>query len=50
MVSLNWKKLINKFLLNGDKFVLELHLEQPRFTDSACGPFLNTVKENLEKT
>ena len=29
--------IINKFLLAGDKFMLELHLRQPRFTYSACG-------------
>ena len=32
-------KIINKFLLTGDKFVPELHLKQPVFTYSACGPF-----------
>ena len=32
-------KIINKFLLTGDKFMLELHLKQARFTYSACGPF-----------
>ena len=32
-------KLINKFLLTGDKFMPELHLKQPGFTYSACGPF-----------
>ena len=32
-------KIINKFLLTGDKFVLELHLKQPGFTYSARGPF-----------
>ena len=32
-------KFINKFLLTGDKFMPELHLKQPGFTYSACGPF-----------
>ena len=32
-------KIINKFLLTGDKIMLELHLKQPGFTYSACGPF-----------
>ena len=32
-------KLINKFLLTGDKFMSELHLKQPGFTYIACGPF-----------
>ena len=31
--------VINKFLLAGDKFIPEMHLRQPRFVYSACGPF-----------
>ena len=31
--------VINKFLLLGDKFAPEIHLRQPQFTYSACGPF-----------
>ena len=31
--------VINKFLLAGDKFMPEMHLRQPRFFYSACGPF-----------
>ena len=31
--------VINKFLLAGDKFMPEMHLRQPRFVHSACGPF-----------
>ena len=31
--------IINKFLLVGDKFMPEMHLNQPGFTYSACGPF-----------
>ena len=30
---------VNKSLLTGDKFMLEMHLRQPGFTYSACGPF-----------
>ena len=30
---------INKLLLAGDKFMPEIHLRQPKFTYSACGPF-----------
>ena len=30
---------INKFLLAGDKFMPEMHLKQPGFTDSVCGQF-----------
>ena len=32
-------EIINKFLLVGDKFMPEMHLIQPRFVYSACGPF-----------
>ena len=31
--------IINKFLLAGDKFMPQMHLRQPRFVYSACGPF-----------
>ena len=41
-------KIVNKFLLAGDKFILEMHLKQPRFTYSACGPFTNS-KERIQK-
>ena len=30
---------INKLLLAGDKFTPEMHLRQPGFNYSACGPF-----------
>ena len=39
---------INKFLLVGDKFMPEMHLEQPGFTKSACGPFTKN-KERIKK-
>ena len=44
-------KIIHKFLVTGDKFMPELHLKQPGYTNSTCGPFTNIVKEfkNLEK-
>ena len=32
-------KIVNNFLLAGDKFMLEMHLRQPGFTNSACVPF-----------
>ena len=35
----NMNNVINKFLLAGDKFMPEMHLRQPRFVFSACGPF-----------
>ena len=31
--------IINKFLLAGDKFMPEMHLREPQFIYSACGPF-----------
>ena len=41
-------EIINKFLLVGDKFMPEMHLRQPGFTCSACGPFKKN-KEKIEK-
>ena len=38
-------EIVNKFLLAGDKFMPEMHLKQPGFTFSACGPFTKTKKE-----
>ena len=32
-------KIVNKFLLPGDKYMPELPLGQPGFTYGACGPF-----------
>ena len=39
---------INKFLLLGDKFMPEIHLRQPQFTYSACGPFTRH-EERIQK-
>ena len=36
--------VINKFLLAGDKFMPEMHLKQPQFVYSACGPFTRHKK------
>ena len=41
-------KIINKFLLAGDKFMPEMHLRQPGFAYSACGPFTKN-KESIQK-
>ena len=41
-------EIVNKFLLAGDKFMSEMHLKQPGFTYSACGPFIRN-KERIEK-
>ena len=40
--------IINKFLLTGDKFMPEMHLTQPRYVYSACGPFTRH-KERIKK-
>ena len=37
-------EIINKFLLVGDKLTPEMHLKQPGFTYSACGPLLKIKK------
>ena len=41
-------RVINKFLLAGDKFMPEMHLRQPQFVYSACGPFTRH-KERIKK-
>ena len=41
-------EIVNKFLLAGDKFIPEMHLRQPEFTYSACGPFTKN-KERIQK-
>ena len=41
-------EIVNKFLLAGDKFMPEMHLKQPGFTYSACGPFTK-IKERIQK-
>ena len=32
-------EIVHKLLLAGDKFMPEMHLKQPGFIYSACGPF-----------
>ena len=41
-------EIANKFLLEGGKFMTEMHLKQPGFTYSVCGPFTKN-KERIEK-
>ena len=41
-------EIVNKFLLAGDKFIPEMHLRQPQFLYSACGPFTKN-KERIQK-
>ena len=40
--------IISKFLLAGDKFMPEMHLRQPGFTYSTCGPFARN-KQRIQK-
>ena len=40
--------IVNKFLLTGDKYMPEMHLRQPGFTYSACGPFTKH-KQRIQK-
>ena len=42
-------EIINTFLLVGDKFMSEMHLKQPGFTYSACGPFTKKKKKEKKK-
>ena len=38
----------NKFFLEGDKFIPEMHFKKPGFTYSACSPFTKN-KERFEE-
>ena len=40
--------IINKFFLAGDKFMPEMHLRQPQFSYSDCGPFTKH-KQRIQK-
>ena len=48
LARIKLNKIVDKFLLAGDKFMLEMHLQQPGFTYSACGPFTKN-KERIRK-
>ena len=49
-MHIKMNEIVNKFLLAGDKFMPEMHLKQPGFTYSACGPFTkNKEFKNLKK-
>ena len=41
-------KILSNFFLAGDKFIPELHVRQPGFTCSACGPFTKH-QERIQK-
>ena len=40
--------IVNKFLPAGDKVMPEMHLKQPRFTCSTCGPLTKNI-ERIQK-
>ena len=40
---------MNKLLLAGDEFMPEVHLREPGFTYSACGPFTKKNKNSIKK-
>ena len=41
-------EIVNRFLLPGNKCMPEMHLKQPGFTYSACGPFTKN-KDRIQK-
>ena len=41
-------EIVHTFLLVGDKFMPEMHLKQPGFTYSACGPFTKNKEKILK--
>ena len=41
-------RIINKFLLVGDKFMPEMHLRQPQFVYNDCGPFTRHKERIIE--
>ena len=45
-------EIVHKFVLLGDKFMSEMHLRQPGFTYSACGPFTKNkeIIKNIKET
>ena len=48
VLNVKMNEIENKFLQVRDKFMPEMHLKQPGFTYSACGPFTKN-KERIEK-
>ena len=38
-------EIVNKFFLAGDKVMPEMHLRQPEFIYSTCGPFKKAKRE-----
>ena len=38
-------EIVNKILLEGDKYMIEMYLRQPGFLHSGCGTFTKNKKE-----
>ena len=47
-MCIKMNEIVNRLLLAGDKFMPEMHLKQPGFTYSACGPFTK-IKDRIQK-
>ena len=47
-MGIKMNEIVNKFLLASDRCLPEMHLKQPGFTYSACGPFTKS-KERIQK-
>ena len=47
-VIINMNEMVNEYLLAGDKFMPEMHLNQSGFTYSACEPVTKN-KERIQK-
>ena len=45
-------EIVNEFLITGYKFMPEIHLRQPGFTYSNCGPFTKNkeIIQNFKET
>ena len=46
VLSVKMNEILIKFLLVGDKFMPETHLQQRGFTNSACGSFTKNQRRN----
>ena len=50
MILYKMNKIVNKFLLAGDKLMPEMYLKQPGFTYSACVPKNKKRIQKLKET
>ena len=48
VLSVKMNEIVNKLLLVGETFMPAMHLKQPHFTYSACGPFTKS-KERIKR-